>query len=277
MRHVLTHTTGFGGGLSAPPLPRGATRQPGDSPLRARVRLIAEIPLAFQPGERWAYGNSTDVVAALVEEISGQNMDDFLRERIFRPLGMNDTHYNVPREKWGRRARAYDPDRNEGNRISARPVTEPTPTEFFGGVAGLTTSAGDYFKFAQMVLNGGVYNGVRVLSPKTVNTMITNHLGEGQSVSIRGGGYGFGLGYSVLTEPGRASESLSPGSFGWGGAWGTYYFTDPVENLVGIIMIQLTSYGHVNIRSDLATLATHAIIESRSNGAQSVAGYNRIH
>jgi CubicO group peptidase (beta-lactamase class C family) len=276
MRHVLTHSTGFGGGLAAPVVRPGSPTRPGDSPLRARVRLIAEEPLGHQPGARWTYGNSTDVVAALVEELSGQNMDDFLRERIFQPLGMNDTHYNVPREKWNRRARLYEPQAENGNRIEARPVTEPNPTNVFGGVAGLSSTAADYFRFAQMVMNGGEYQGARILGPKTVNTMITNHLDEGLGVSLKGPGYGFGLGYSVLLDVGKASESLSPGSYGWGGAWGTYYFNDPAEDLIGIIMMQLSSYRHLNIRGDLGTLATQAILEPKTSGSQRIRGYDRL-
>jgi CubicO group peptidase (beta-lactamase class C family) len=276
VRHVLTHTTGFTGGLTAPSLPRGTSPAAGESMLRARVRGIAKLPLAFQPGTRWQYGNSTDVVAALVEAISGQSMDDFLRERIFRPLGMNDTYYNVPREKWERRARVYAPNEDNGNRADPRPVTDPTPTTFFGGVYGLSSTAEDYFKFAQMVMNGGEYNGLRILSPKTVDLMITNHLADGLNVSLKGPGYGFGLGYSVLMDAGLAQESLTPGSYGWGGAYGTYYINDPTEELIGILMIQITSYGHLNIRSDLGTLAEQAIIEPKSSGAQKIRGYTDI-
>jgi CubicO group peptidase (beta-lactamase class C family) len=285
VRHVMSQSAG----LTSTPTPgasrtveEGAaatTRQPGDSPLRARVRGFAANPLNFQPGERWEYSNggiASDVVAALVEVMSGQNMDQFLRERIFQPLGMNDTYYNVPREKWERRARVYAPQRENNWQLDPRPVTDPTPTTLFGGIAGLTSTAPDYFKFAQMVMNGGEYNGVRLLSPKTINLMITNHLADGIDVTLKGPGYGFGLGYSVLMDAGKSSEPLSPGSYGWGGAWGTYYFNDPVENLIGILMIQITSYGHVNIRSDMTTLATQAIIEPKSTGTQRIRGYEPL-
>ncbi len=272
VRHVLTHTAGLAtGGTQAAQVEEVAS----DSPLRARVRRLAALPLNFQPGERWQYGSATDVVAALAEAISGQNMDDFLRERIFQPLGMNDTHYNVPQEKWSRRARVYNPDRENLGRIEPRPVTEPTPTRVFGGVAGLSSTVPDYFRFAQMVMNGGEYDGIRLLSPKTINLMISNHIGD-LPVSIRGPGYGFGLGYSVLTDPGASNEPLTPGSYGWGGAWGTYYVNDPAEELIAILMIQISSYGHLNIRPDLATLATQAIVESKSAGGQRVRGYDRL-
>jgi CubicO group peptidase (beta-lactamase class C family) len=239
--------------------------------LRDRVKRIAASPLNFQPGEKWEYGSATDIVAALAEVMSGMNMDDFFRERIFKPLGMNDTHYNVPESKWGRRAIVYMPQKD--GPLEARPATKPQPMTVFGGVAGLSSTAADYFKFHQMMLNGGEYNGVRLLSPKTVDLMITNHIGEGVLVNLKGPGYGFGLGYSTLMDAGKASESLSPGSFGWGGAWGTYFFVDPVEELIGILMVQITSYNHLNIRQDLGTLATQAIIEARSGGGQKIRGY----
>jgi CubicO group peptidase (beta-lactamase class C family) len=287
VRHVLTHTSGLSSGRGAPGPPEyvGATwvnphplvqPQAGDSPLRAAVRRMATTPLNFQPGERWQYGSSTDVVAALVEAISGQNLDDFLRDRIFIPLGMNETHYNLPQSNWSRRARVYEPQRDRDWQLQARPVEDPRPTELFGGVAGLTSTAGDYFRFAQMVLNGGELDGVRLLSPKTVNLMITNHIGELQPGVGRGPGYGFGLGYSVLLDAGLAAESLSPGTFGWGGAWGTYYVSDPMEDMVTILMMQVTSYGHLSIRQETGALATQAVIRSNHGRGQKVGPYQRL-
>jgi CubicO group peptidase (beta-lactamase class C family) len=261
VRHVLTHTAGLSTGPSLPvPV----------STLRDRVKRLASFPLKFQPGEKWEYGSATDVVAALAEVMSGMNMDDFFRQRIFHPLGMNDTHYNVPESKWSRRPIVYMPQKDGS--LQARPATKPRPTTVFGGVAGLTSTAPDYFKFHQMMLNGGEYNGRRLLSPKTIDLMITNHIGD-NPVNLKGPGYGFGLGYSILLDSGKASECLSPGSFGWGGAWGTYFFVDPVEELIGILMVQITSYSHLNFRQDLGTLAMQAIIDARSGGGQKIRGY----
>lgn len=269
VRHVLTHTAGLataGRGTPQPATPA--------TTLRERVKRIAASPLNFQPGEQWEYGSATDVVAALAEVMSGMNMDDFLRERIFKPLGMNDTHYNVPESKWGRRPTVYVPQ-PDGS-IQARPATSSRPTTVFGGVAGLSSTAADYFKFHQMLLHGGEYNGVQMLSPKTIDLMISNHVGEGIPVTSKGPGYGFGLGYSILMDSGKATESLSPGSFGWGGAWGTYFVVDPVEELIGIVMIQLTSYRHLNIRQDIGTLAMQAILAPKSSGGQKIRGYNPL-
>jgi CubicO group peptidase (beta-lactamase class C family) len=287
VRHVLTHTSGLSSGRGAPAAPEyvGDTwsnpsplAQPraGDSPLRGAVRRMATTPLNFQPGERWQYGSSTDVVAALVEVISGRNLDDFLRERILQPLGMNDTHYNLPSSKWARRAGVYEPLREREWQLQARPVVDPRPTDLFGGVAGLTSTAADYFRFAQMTLNGGELDGVRLLSPKTVNLMITNHIGGLQPGVGRGPGYGFGLGYSVLLDAGRSAESLSPGTFGWGGAWGTYYISDPAEDMVAILMMQVTSYGHLTIRQEVGALATQAITRSNYGGGQKVRPYETL-
>lgn len=288
IRHLLTHTAGLSSGRGAPRTPEyqgeewvnpspASRPHADDSPLRASVRSISRTPLNFQPGTQWEYGSATDVVAALVEEISGEKLDRFLRTRIFDPLGMHDTWYNVPRSEWDRMARVYSPDPNDGNRAVAREIREPTPTEFFGGVAGLSSTAADYFRFAQMVLNGGELDGARILSPKTVDLMITNHIGNLHPEVGRGPGYGFGLGYSVLLDPGQSRESLTPGSYGWSGAWGTYYVTDPTEELISILMIQLTPYNHINIRQDPGTIATQAILEPHSSGDQTVRGYLPIH
>lgn len=263
VRHVLTHTAGLGN-------PRGTTAP--QTNLRDKVRHIASYPLNFQPGDKWEYGSATDVVAALVEVMSGTNMDDFLRTRIFKPLGMNDTHYNVPESKWSRRASVYVPEKDGS--LKPRPMTKPRPTTVFGGVAGLSSTAADYCRFHQMILNGGEFNGVRLLSPKTIDLMISNHIGD--LLTMRGQGAGFGLGYSILQDVGKSSESLTPGTFGWGGAWGTYFFVDPVEEMIGIIMIQLTSYSHLRIRQDLGTLATQAIVDAKSSGRGMIRGYQPL-
>ncbi|HWE49426.1 MAG TPA: serine hydrolase domain-containing protein [Bryobacteraceae bacterium] len=270
VRQILTHTAGLPA-LGSPE----ARAINGAKTIRERVKLMGTQPLAFQPGDKWEYGYATDVVAALAEVLSGQNMDDFFREHIFKPLGMTDTHYNVPEAKWDRRPTVYSP-KDDGT-IDPRPRTNPTPTTVFGGVAGLSGTPLDYFKFAQMILNGGEYNGARILSPKTIDTMISNQIGDGIPVTLKGPGYGFGLGFCVLMDPGKASESLTPGAFGWGGAWGTYFFIDPVEDMIGILGIQITSYSHVNIRPDLGTLAEQAILDPRSSGEQKIRGYAVFH
>ena len=126
-----------------------------------------------------------------------------------------------------------------------------------------------------MILNGGELNGVRLLSPKTVNLMITNHSGD-HPVYIRGPGYGFGLGFAMLNQPGTARDLLTPGTFTWGGAWGTVFWIDPVEEMIGILMTQITSYSHLSVRNDMGVLAMQAIIDSNSNRPYSVMGYQPL-
>jgi len=263
VRHVLTHTAGVDPNralLTQDEIDRAPGRGDwGKLTLEDSIVKRAHLPLNFQPGDRWQYGSSTDYVALLVQRISGQNMDDFLRERIFEPLGMYDTYYNVPEEKVERTAAVYRPGKD--GKIELRRAPEFRETKYFGGVAGLSSTAADYWRFHQMILNGGEFNGVRLLSPKTIDLMITNHIGD-LEVTLRGPGYSFGLGYSMLTDQGTAKESLTPGSFGWGGAYCTYFFVDPVEDTIGIFMTQLSPYTHIDVRQQFSTLIMQGIIES---------------
>ncbi len=258
IRHALTHTTG----LSRPPSP---SRQMSALPKNVVefITLAARLPLHFRPGDQWEYGISTDLVAALVEKILGQSLDVFLRERIFDPLEMSDTHYHVPQAKSGRIATLYTRG-EEGKIVPRQKESGLMPRTVFRGAHGLSSTAADYYRFHQMILSGGEFRGVRLASPKTIDLMISNHTGD-LLVRPRGPGYGFGLGYSVLTDPAKAREPLSPGSFGWGGAYGTYFFVDPQEDLLGIIMMQLAPFGHLSLRHIFAVLATTSIIEPNSS------------
>ena len=275
VRHVLTHTSGLQ--YATWPNWAGPGEETEDGVERPDTLADAidnsgEVPLAFHPGEEWQYGASTDYVAILVEKISGMSVRDFLRQRLFEPLGMDDTYYNVPRSKVDRVAAAYRPA-GPDNRIELFMAPRyHEPRTYFGGVAGLHSTAPDYFLFHQMMLNGGELNGVRILSPRTVNLMISNHVGD-KPVYVRGPGFGFGLGYGILLDPGTATHHLSPGSFMWGGAWGTLSWVDPVEDMVGVFMMQTTSYRHLNVREDLATVASQAIVESHRHHAPTVLGY----
>lgn len=275
VRHVLTHTAGVDPDrtlltqeeIDAMPS-RGSW---GTMTLEKSIQGRAHLPLNFQPGSRWQYGSSTDYVALLVERISGQNMDDFLRERIFEPLGMFDTYYNVPEAKLDRVAAVYRPDENEKAKLRIAPRVRET--KYFGGVAGLSSTAADYWRFHQMILNGGILEDVRLLSPKTIDLMISNHIGD-LPVSLRGPGYSFGLGYSMLTDTGTAREPLSPGTFGWGGAYCTYFFVDPVEDVIGIYMSQISPYTHLDIRQQFSSLVNQSIIESWRDKPAAIKAYN---
>lgn len=269
-RHVLSHTAG----LDPDPellteaetalLPRAAT-------LEETLIQRAPLPLAFHPGDSWQYGSSTDYVGLLVERISGQPLADFLQERILDPLQMHDTHYIVPREKIDRVAAVYSPT-GPDQTIELFQAPEYRETTYFGGVAGLSSTVSDYWRFSQMLLNGGELEGVRLLSPKTVNLMISNHTGD-HDVYVRGPGYGFGLGFGVVTDVGKARDPSTPGTFTWGGAWGTIFWADPVENMIGIMLTQITSYSHLHARQDIGVIAMQAIIDSYSNKPYTISPY----
>lgn len=264
VRNVLTHTSG----LSLEPGPRPPT-------LLEEIEKSAGRPLAFQPGDRWQYGSSTDFVAALVEKISGMTIDEFVRERIFEPLGIRDTYYNIPKDKVNRVAAVYRPDK-EGKIVLSRKPEYHEPTKYFPGVAGLNGTAADYFRFSQMILNGGEYEGHRLLGRMTVDMMITNQIGGGPNkrVYIRGDGYGFGLGFAVLTDPSKSPDALSPGTFTWGGADGTLFWIDPVEQLIGIMMIQISPYNHFNIRPLFSVAVAQAITDPLTGQRPNVLGYD---
>ena len=296
VRHVLSHTSGLSltAGPTPPPLtdspavdadgdplldPEPQSTQPGAAPtarpktLLEAVERAAGSPLAFQPGERWQYGSSTDFVAILVEKMSGMTIDEFVRTRIFQPLGMRDTFYNVPREKVAKVAAIYRPDKDGKITLFRKPEYRE-PTTYFPGVAGLNGTAADYFRFSQMLLNGGEYNGQRLLGRMTVNAMITNQIGSGKPVYIRGDGYGFGLGFAVLTDPAKSPDALSIGSFTWGGANGTLFWIDPQEDLIGILMIQINPYSHFSIRPLFSVAVSQAITDSLADQKPRIMGYD---
>ena len=272
-RHVLSHTAGVDPSREVLTkeelalLPRKAT-------LEETLINRAPLPLSFHPGDDWQYGSSTDYVALLVERISGQSLVDYLQEKILDPLKMHDTSYIVPKDKIDRVAAVYSPS-GPNQTIKLFRETEYRQTTYFGGVAGLSSTVSDYWRFSQMLLNGGELDGVRLLSPKTVNLMISNHSGE-NDVYIRGPGYTFGLGFGLVNDAGTARDPLTPGTFSWGGAWGTIFWVDPVENMIGIMMTQITSYRHLTVRQDVGVTAMQAIIDSYSNKPYSVAPYAKL-
>ena len=273
IRHVLSHTAGVDPIRAALTteelelLPRAAT-------LEQTLIRRAPLPLNFEPGSDWQYGSSTDYVALLVERISGTSLVDYLQQNIFDPLQMVDTHYIVPKDKVDRVAAVYSPT-GPNQSIDLFRAPEYQETTYFGGVAGLSSTVSDYWRFSQMLLNGGQLDGVRLLSPKTINLMISNHSGD-NDVYIRGPGYTFGLGFGIVNDPGTARDPLTPGTFSWGGAWGTIFFVDPVENLIGIMMTQITSYSHLTVRQDVGVTAMQSIIDSYSNKPYAVKPYQRI-
>ena len=276
IRHVLTHTSGLtlnpnNAGLSE--ADRRHVTNDGEpiATIGERVARAARIPGAFHPGDYWQYGSSTDYVAVLVEKISGMPIDAFLKERIFEPLGMEDTFYNVPREKVARVAAVYRGGR-DGQLMLTRAPEFREPTTYFPGVAGLNGTSADYFRFAQMIANGGELDGVRLLGRMTVDLMISSHTAD-KDIYIRGPGYGFGLGFGVLVDPTQSFDTLSPGSYGWGGAYGTLYWADPAEDLIGLMFIQLPGHGPLNIRQRFTNVVTQAVVDSVADQAPTIRGY----
>ena len=206
--------------------------------LETFANAIAKMPLQYQPGTTWEYGHSTDVLARVVEVASGMPLDRYVKQAVLDPLQMNDTAFQVATEKQGRIAEPI-PDKYTGKTPALIDVRNRV--SFFAGGHGLTSTAGDYLRFSQMLLNGGELDGKRVLSPMTVRFMASNHLNETISKGsyyIPGPGYGFGLGFATRLEYGQSHWPGSVGEFYWAGYAGTYFWIDPEENLVVSYMSQ---------------------------------------
>jgi len=201
-------------------------------------RALAKLPLQFQPGTTWEYGHSTDVLGRVVEVVSGQTLDAFLAKRIFEPLKMPDTGFQVPAAKQARIAQPM-PDVYTGK--TPELIDFSKPQTFFAGGHGLVSTAGDYLRFAQMLANGGELEGVRLLGPRTVEYMTSNHVNpqiDKGSTYLPGPGYGFGLGFATRIDRGQSEWPGSPGDYYWGGYAGTYFWVDPAEELVPIFLTQ---------------------------------------
>ena len=270
VRDLLTHTAGvgYGGGpgaeLWAEAGIQGWYFAHRDEPIRETVRRMAALPMDAQPGERFVYGYSTDILGALVEEVSGEPLDDFLRSRIFEPLGMVDTHFYLPEEKRDRLSVVYSagegglvPAPDPGGMVGQGAYVDGPRTSFSGG-AGLLSTAHDYARFLQMMLNGGELDGARVLSSKSVDLMTVNHVGGRFNWD---GGVGFGLGFSVLADLGARGTPGSVGEYGWGGAYHSTYWVDPAEDLVVVYFTQLIPADGVDDHAKLRTLVYQALDE----------------
>ena len=245
---------------------------PGD--LKSFCEAIAQSPLAFSPGDRWNYSNSTDVLGRVIEVASSMSLDEFFRKRIFEPLGMDDTFFSVPEDKLDRLMACYSRHPVTGVITQADPggkgsVYARKPNVLSGG-GGLASTIGDYFKFCLMLANGGELNGVRLLSPKTLEFMTMNHLPDNKTLKDMGDktfsesrmdGSGFGLGWAVTTDVVATTQPGSAGTFSWGGMASTFFWIDPVEDLIAIQMTQLMPSGAYPIRPQLQQLVYAAIDE----------------
>lgn len=225
------------------------------------VKKIGQAPLVHQPGTIWEYGLSMDVLARLVEVVSGQPYDKFLEQRIFKPLGMNDTGYWVPSDKQNRLAKLYAPAEGGTVKPSINPaqISYLKPAVNFGGGSQTVSTAPDYLRFCQMLLNGGELDGVRILSRKTVELMTSDHLGDMPRGGLLARGYGFGFTMAVSHGAGKTGVAGSEGEYFWGGAAGTRFWIDPKEQMIGIFMIQILPHTNLTYGTQFRQLAYQAI------------------
>jgi CubicO group peptidase (beta-lactamase class C family) len=241
--------------------------------LDSMVEQLATVPLEFSPGQAWNYSVSADVLGYLIGKISGKPFEQFLKERIFDPLGMVDTGFHVPTEKAHRFAACYSVDGKGGKVLQDDPTQSSflNPPSFVSGGGGLVSTTADYLKFCRMLLGRGALGNARLLSPKTLSLMTTNHLPGGKTLPELSrslfseaiyDGVGFGLGFAVTLEPARTLLPGSSGEYSWGGAASTSFWIDPAEDLAVIFMTQCLPSGAYPIRRELRTLVYSAIVES---------------
>jgi CubicO group peptidase (beta-lactamase class C family) len=245
----------------------------GGRDLAGMVAELARIPLEFSPGDAWNYSVSTDVVGHLVEIVSGQSLDRFFAERIFGPLKMTDTGFSVREDQRDRFAACYEHVPGARPKLQDDPRTSPylgAPGLLSGG-GGLVSTAADYLRFANMLVNGGELDGARILAPKTLRLMASNHLPGGQDLTqvsrslfseSTNAGVGFGLGFAVVFDPPRTLIPCSPGEFYWGGMASTAFWVDPVEEVTAVFMTQLIPSSTWAIRRELRTLTYGALMET---------------
>jgi CubicO group peptidase (beta-lactamase class C family) len=231
-----------------------------------QVERLSKIPLLYQPGTTWEYSLASDVLGRVVEAASGKRLGDFMSERVFKPLGMGDTGFWVPGAKIGRVAEPFEKDPLAGTAIKLIDVSKQ-PGNDSGGAGGVAT-AGDYLRFAQMLANGGVLDGQRVVSRTTIKHMTADHLGSGLPVAATPGGsvlrastYTFGLGFAVRPSDGIAPVPGSAGDFNWGGYAGTLFWVDPKEQLVAVFMVQSAGALRLYHRTLFRQLVYQAIVD----------------
>ncbi len=243
---LLRHTSGltyeFEDGSPVPALYQRANVARERQTNAEHADLLATLPLRSHPGREWNYSRSTDVLGRVVEVVSSRTLGEFLRERIFAPLGMHDTFFSVPDDRQHRLAEAFASDPDTGEPVSL--LNRRRPVRFESGGGGLTSTAADYARFLEMLRAGGALDGRRLLARKTVELMTSDHLSPGVTIGAAlEPGHGFGLGFSVRRARGLASIPGSPGTYSWDGAAGTTFWVDPAEDLAAILMIQAPRRG----------------------------------
>jgi CubicO group peptidase (beta-lactamase class C family) len=262
IRDLLTHTAGltYGDGLAVDAYKAANLYYwyfaNHDETIGQAIDRLATLPLHAQPGEKWQYGFSSDVLGRLVEVVSGMPLDRFFEERIFRPLKMTDSYFFLPPEKVSRLATVYGWERGQLVRTDQGDYVTG-PRKCFSGGAGLLSTTADYARLLQMLLNGGELDGVRLLSPKTVELMRSNHTGAKYTQDTNA----FGLGFWVMEDVGYYGELATPGAFGWGSAYFPQYLIDPKEKIVAFIMAQHRPAGDNTLNQRFKALMYQALVK----------------
>jgi CubicO group peptidase (beta-lactamase class C family) len=264
IRDLLTHTSGIDYAGIGSPMMRAIYAKaeiPGGFGsegifLADRMKALGKLPLVHQPGERFTYGLNVDVLGYLVEVWSGESLDQYFKNHIFGPLGMNDTYFYIPGSKASRLVKVIADD---GKSLTNAGIEGDYPLlngTYYSGGAGLSSTLKDYAIFLQMMLNGGEYNGARILAPRTVELMTSDQLGD-----IDFGANTFGLGFEVTTARGQAQLGVSEGSFSWGGYFGTTYWADPEKKIVGLLFINQFPLRHGEIQGKFKALVYQSILD----------------
>jgi CubicO group peptidase (beta-lactamase class C family) len=272
IRQLLTHTSGLGyaniGSKEANAIYAKAKISAGlgegNNSLLEAMKKLGTLPLMHQPGAKFTYGLNTDLLGCLVEVISGESLESFFKSRIFDPLGMKDTYFNLPKEKANRLVNLYTEEkdgslRKETSGMLNGPVGVDyplVPHTYFSGGAGLSSSLLDYATFLQMILNNGKYNGQQLLSRNAVRIMTSNQIGD-----IPFGGDKFGLGFSVVTDKSSGKTMAQEGTFAWGGAFSTSYWVDPKEKMVYLIYRQMLGSTHGDVGEKFRALVYQSIAD----------------
>jgi CubicO group peptidase (beta-lactamase class C family) len=276
IRDLMTHTSGLTYGFMESTNVDAAYRKlgvgvlGGGGTLQEMIEKLATLPLEFTPGTRWNYSVSTDVLGYLVQVMSGMRFDEYLKKKIFEPLKMVDTDFYVPPEKLDRFAANYlrQPDKTLKLEDDPGNSTYSKPPTYFSGGGGLVSTATDYYRFCQMLLNGGELDGVRILGRKTIDLMTMNHLPGGKDLSelsistftqVATAGNGFGLGFSVHLGSDKSQVIGSVGEYAWGGAASTSFWIDPAEDLIVIFLTQFMPNATFDFRNQLKAIIYPAI------------------
>ncbi len=266
IRDLLTHTSGIDyAGIGSPTMNAiytkgGITGGFGNDRIKIGddIRLLGKLPLVHQPGERFTYGLNVDVIGYLIEVLSGESLDQYLKSRLFYPLGMDDTWFYLPADKQARLVKVNTENADhlvismtQGQNLVNYPLLKGT---YFSGGAGLSSTTRDYAIFLQMLLNKGEYNGKRLLSRRTVELITCNQIGD-----LDLGRDKFGLGFEITTKEGQAQLGISEGSFAWGGYFGTTYWADPTERLVCLLFMQQSPLSHGEIQNKFKAMVYQAL------------------